>query len=260
MGIGVIFDGLGMALGKGIKKIRKGKGGKEIIEDGTQDAVQRAIAREQNVEAQISEKAVLQAQTMRGQYGAYKNKPISDPWQAAPNSTGKPADIFYQKQKIDFDYGSKHGSTDSPFTQRQIENMSESAEIAESEMENLLKPFMTDDRIKAEIANLKKGQTLASKFYDSIRKAHEVLAGRERLEDINPEMFASFDARMDTIQGVKVWQTTDRLAADFVVGALVRRARDAGLAGRELFDIADLTDVDGQLKTYMTLFSCCSSK
>ena len=47
---------------------------------------------------------------------------------------------------------------------------------------------MTDDRIKAEIANLKKGQTLASKFYDSIRKAHEVLAGRERLEDINPEM------------------------------------------------------------------------
>ena len=125
MGIGVIFDGLGMVLGKGIKKIRKGKGGKEIIEDGTQDAVQRAIAREQNVEAQISEKAVLQAQTMRGQYGAYKNKPISDPWQAAPNSTGKPADIFYQKQRIDFDYGSQHGSTDSPFTQRQIENMSE---------------------------------------------------------------------------------------------------------------------------------------
>ena len=73
MGIGVIFDGLGMALGKGIKKVRKGKGGKEIIEDGTQDAVERAFAREQNVEAQISEKAILQAQTMRGQYGAYKN-------------------------------------------------------------------------------------------------------------------------------------------------------------------------------------------
>jgi len=248
MGIGVVFDGLGMALGKGIKKIRKGKGGKEIIEDGTQDAVQRAIAREQNVEAQIGEKAVLQAQTMRGQYGAYKNKPISDPWQAAPNSTGKPADVFYQKQRIDFDYGSKHGSTDSPFTQRQIENMSESAEIAESEMENLLKPFMSDDRIKAEIAGLKSGETLSGKFYDSIRKAHEVLAGRERLEDINPDMFASFDARMDTIQGVKVWQTTDRLAADFVVGALVRRARDAGLAGRELFDIADLTDIDGPAK------------
>ena len=67
-------------------------------------------------------------------------------------------------------------------------------------------------------------------------------------------MFASFDARMDTIQGVKVWQTTDRLAADFVVGALVRRARDAGLAGRELFDIADLTDVDGPAKNFMTLF------
>ena len=98
MGIGVVFDGLGMVLGKGIRKIRKGKGGKEIIEDGSQDALQRAVAREQNVNAQINEKAVLQAQSLRGEYGGYKNKPITDPWQASPNSTNNAADVFYQKQ------------------------------------------------------------------------------------------------------------------------------------------------------------------
>ena len=254
MGIGVVFDGLGMVLGKGIRTVRKGKGGQEIIEDGTQDALQRAIAREQNVNAQIGEKAALQAQTMRGQYGGYKNKPISDPWQASPNSTGNPADVYYQKQRIDTDWGSQHGSTDSPFTQRQIENLSESADIAEKEMVDLMKPFMSDARIKAEIAALKSGQTLADKFYDSIRRAHEVMYGRERLEDINPEMFAAFDARMDTIQGQKVWQSTDILAADFVIGALMRKARDHGIAGRELFDIADLADVDGPTKAlYDTL-------
>lgn len=254
MGIGVVFDGLGMVLGKGIRTIRKGKGGKEIIEDGSQDALQRAVAREQNVNQQIGEKAALQAQTMRGQYGGYKNKPISDPWQASPNSTGKPADVFYQKQRIDTDWGSQHGSTDSPFTQRQIENLSESADIAEKEMVELMKPFMSDARIKAEIAALKKGTSLADKFYESIRRAHEVMYGRERLEDIDPEMFAAFDARSDTIQGVKVWQNTDAIAADFVIGALMRKARDHGIAGRELFDIADLADVDGPTRAlYDTL-------
>ena len=254
MGIGVIFDGLGIALGKGLRKTKINKAGQEVVEDGVSDAVNRATAREANVNAQIDEKAVLQAQSMRGQYGGYKNKPISDPWQASPNSTGKPADVFYQKQRIDTDWGSQHGSTDSPFTQRQIENLSESADIAEKEMVDLLKPFMSDARIQAEIAGLKSGQSLADKFYDSIRRAHEVMNGRERLEDIDPDMFAAFDARSDTIKGKKVWQTADVLAADFVIGALFRKARDHGIAGRELFDIADLADVDGPAKAlYDTL-------
>ena len=141
MGIGAIFDGVSIVLGKGVKKIRKVKG-KEIVEDGSEAAYQKAVAREQNVNAQIGEKAALQAQTMRGQYGGYKNKPISDPWQASPNSTGKPADVFFQKQKVDTDWGSQHGSTDSPFTQRQIENLSESADISEKEKDELMKQFM----------------------------------------------------------------------------------------------------------------------
>jgi len=254
MGIGVVFDGLGIALGKGLRKTRINKAGQEVVEDGVQDAVNRATSREANVNAQIDEKAVLQAQSMRGQYGGYKNKPISDPWQASPNSTGKAADVFYQKQRVDTDWGSQHGSTDSPFTQRQIENLSESADIAEKEMVDLLKPFMSDARIQAEIAGLKSGQSLADKFYDSIRRAHEVMNGRERLEDIDPDMFAAFDARSDTIKGKKVWQTADVLAADFVIGALFRKARDHGIAGRELFDIADLADIDGPAKAlYDTL-------
>ena len=117
-----------------------------------------------------------------------------------------------------------------------------------------MKPFMSDARIQAEIQGLKSGQSLADKFYDSIRRAHEVMNGRERLEDIDPDMFAAFDARSDTIKGKKVWQTADVLAADFVIGALFRKARDHGIAGRELFDIADLADIDGPAKTlYDTL-------
>lgn len=258
MGIGALFDGVSIVLGKGVKKIR-GRDGKIIPESnqlpsGDDVAYQKAVAREQNVNAQIGEKAALQAQTMRGQYGGYKNKPISDPWQASPNSTGNPADVYFQKRKIDTDWGSQHGSTDSPFTQRQIENISESADIAEKEMVDLMKPFMSEARIKAEITALKKGQSLGDKFYETIRRAHEVMHGRERLEDLDPDMFAAFDARSDTIQGVKVWNNTDVIAADFVIGALFRKARDHGIAGRELFEIADLADVDGPTKAlYDTL-------
>ncbi len=258
MGIGALFDGVSIVLGKGVKKIR-GRDGKIIPESnqlpsGDDVAYQKALSREQNVNAQIGEKAALQAQTMRGQYGGYKNKPISDPWQASPNSTGNPADVYFQKRKIDTDWGSQHGSTDSPFTQRQIENISESADIAEKEMVDLMKPFMSEARIKAEITALKKGQSLGDKFYETIRRAHEVMHGRERLEDLDPDMFAAFDARSDTIQGVKVWNNTDVIAADFVIGALFRKARDHGIAGRELFEIADLADVDGPTKAlYDTL-------
>ena len=41
MGIGAIFDGVSIVLGKGVKKIRKVKG-KEIVEDGSETAYQKA--------------------------------------------------------------------------------------------------------------------------------------------------------------------------------------------------------------------------
>ena len=50
---------------------------------------------------------------------------------------------------------------------------------------------------------------------------------------------------MNRIDGKEVWKSANVVAADLVVGSLMREIRDMGIASRELFNIADIADVDG---------------
>ena len=247
MGIGALFDGVAIVLGKGVKKIRKGKGGKEIVTDGQEDAFNRAIKREQNVNDQISEKAQLQARSLRpDQYGGYKNKPITDSWQAAPTSNGKAADVYYQRKKIATDYGSSNGSTDSLHTPVQVERTAMSADMAQKEVERVLKDFMSDDRIQAEINIAKKeGTSLAEKWGYAAEKAREMLEGRNSTDLTTEEFWKQFNVDMNRIDGREVWKSANVVAADLIVGSLMREIRDLGIASRELFEIGDIADIDG---------------
>jgi hypothetical protein len=240
MGIGALFDGVAIVLGKGVKKIKGGP-------DGHEEAFKRAINREQNVNAQISEKAQLQAQSLRpNQYGGYKNKPMTDSWQAAPTSNGKAADVYYQRKRIATDYGARNGSTDSLHTPVQVERTAMSADMAQKEVERVLKDFMSDDRIQAEIAIAKKqGTSLAEKWGYAAEKAREMLEGRNATDLTTEEFWRQFDVDMNRIDGKEVWKSANVVAADLVVGSLMREIRDMGIASRELFDIADIADVDG---------------
>ena len=246
MGIGALFDGVAIVLGKGVKKIR-GKGKSQVVVDGQEDAFNNAIRREQNVNDQISEKAQLQAQSLRpNQYGGYKNKPMTDSWQAAPTSNGKAGDVYYQRRRINTDYGARNGSTDSLHTPVQIERTAMSADMAQKEVERVLKDFMSDDRIQAEIAIAKKqGTSLAEKWGYASEKAREILEGRNATDLTTEEFWRQFDVDMNRIDGKEVWKSANVVAADLVVGSLMREIRDMGIASRELFDIADIADVDG---------------
>ena len=246
MGIGALFDGVAIVLGKGVKKIR-GKGKSQVVTDGHEDAYNRAIRREENVNAQISEKAQLQAQSLRpDQYGGYKNKPVTDSWQAAPTSNGKAADVYYQRKRIATDYGASNGSTDSLHTPVQVERTAMSADMAQAEVERVLKDFMSDDRIQAEIAIAKKeGTSLAEKWSYAAEKAREMLEGRNATDLSTEEFWRQFDVDMNRIDGKEVWKSANVVAADLIVGSLMREIRDIGIASRELMDIADIADVDG---------------
>ena len=247
MGIGALFDGVAIVLGKGVKKIRKGKGGKEVVTDGQEDAFNRAIKREQNVNEQISEKAQLQAQSLRpDQYGGYKNKPFTDSWQASPTSNGKAGDVYYQRKRIATDYGSSNGSTDSLHTPVQVERTAMSADMAQKEVERVLKDFMSDDRIQAEINIAKKeGTSLAEKWGYAAEKAREMLEGRNSTDLTTEEFWKQFDVDMNRIDGREVWKSANVVAADLVVGSLMREIRDLGIASRELFEVGDIADIDG---------------
>ena len=58
-----------------------------------------------------------------------------------------------QRKRIETDWGSEHGSTDSLHTPVQLERTAMSADMAQAEVERVLKDFMSDDRIQAEIDN-----------------------------------------------------------------------------------------------------------
>ena len=252
MGIGALFDAASIVIGKGIRKTRINKAGQEVVEDGTSDAVQKAIAREQNVKGQVVEKA--KEQMANPEFGGYKNKPIADPWQASPTSNGKAADVRNTLSKTRKDWSSQHGSTDSLHTPVQLERTAISAEMAEKEVARVLEDFMSDARIKAEIQAAKKsGRSLAEIWGEAAEQARLVYEGRNTSE-VTPEEFWEQLGLNPTVikkgapDEITIWDPENVAAADLVIGSLMKEIRDIGIVGRELYDIADLKDIDGPAK------------
>ncbi len=261
MGIGAIFDAASIVIGKGIKKVRVNKAGQEIVEDGTADAVQKAVNREADVEAQIREKAVDDLQTPN--YTAYKNKDISDSWQGAPTSNGKASDVRNQLNRIEKEAGAEMGSTDSLTTPKRLasyttpvetELMVRSSQMAEDHVVEILGEFMTDVRLQAEIKAAKaQGKTLAEIWGDSAELIKEVYEGRNR-SDITPEQFWARMFEEPTVikkgapDEITIWDPEKASASRLIIGSLMRELRDAGIGARELADIADLNDIDGPAK------------
>ncbi len=261
MGIGVIFDAASIFIGKGIRKTKLNKAGQEVVEDGTTDALQKAINREADVEAQIREKAVDDLQTPN--YTAYKNKDISDPWQGSPTSNGKAGEVRDQLNRIEKEAGAEMGSTDSVTTPKRLasyttpietELMVRSSQMGEDHVVEILGEFMTDARLQAEIqAARKQGKTLAEIWGDSAELIKEVYEGRNR-SDISPEEFWARMFEEPTVikkgapDEITIWDPEKASASRLIIGSLMRELRDAGIGARELADIADLNDIDGPAK------------
>ena len=248
MGIGVIFDGLSLAIGKGVKKVRgiDPKTKKPIIEDAIPEEVEKIALRAESRRGQILEKA--QDQLVSPEYGAYKNKPISSPWQAAPTSNGSPYDVRRQLRRTKTEWGAEHGSTDSLYTPVQLERTAISSGLAEEQLKGIMRNFMSDARVQKEIANAKANNKPLSEIWeDSIITAQKIYEGRNT-SDLTPQQFWGVLEKNARLQGIDIWDSNNVVAADLVIGSLLKEIRDQGIANRELYDIADLADIDGPAK------------
>ena len=247
MGIGAVFDGFSILVGKGVRKVRKGKGGKEIVEDGAEDALTKAVAREQSVKDQVTQKAVTQLEIPG--FSGYKNKPIADPWQAAPTSNGKPFDVRKQLSRSRKEWGAENGSTDSLTTPVQLERTAINAEMAEEHLKEVLSDFMSDQRIQTEIANAKaSGKSLMDVWGEAAEKMQRVIEGRNTSDVSTEDFWREFNLDTDRIDDREIWKSGNVVAGDLIIGSLVKELRDLGIAGRELFEIADVADIDGPAK------------
>jgi len=234
MGIGLVFDSALMTLGKG------------------SDAVKARIAdRQKSVELQTLRKGIQELR--RNEYGfrGSKNKPVADPHQAAHVSEDDPFVVWEQQKRIRHEWGAEDGSTGSVTTPIQRERVAREADISEEVVEDVLSKLYSKEKFRKTIEAVGNSRKrLVEVFGDSVAAHQRMTQGRNAAdmtsEEYLKELFESYDIYdKGTPNQIQTITSKNVVAADLVVGTLIRQLRDLGIAGREIADFADLGDIDG---------------
>ena len=244
MGIGAFFDAASIVLGKGIKRIKPGKKGKVIEVDGVEDAVQKAAKRNDSINKQNVEMAMDQA---KGEdYGAYKNRTMSNKWQGATTSIDDPWEIDQSLKRINNEYGAEMGSAGSVYTPAGLKRIQVNANMATKDLKKVMSQYMSDARVQEAVAKAtseNKKLFQSEGWGSSIKLAQDIFEGRN-LSELTPEEFwapLDFNSKLLDMPIISYDQVK---ASELVIGSLLREIRDSGITNRELYDIADLRDID----------------
>ena len=244
MGIGAFFDAASIVLGKGIKRIKPGKKGKVIEVDGVDDAVQKAAKRNDSINKQNVEMAMDQ---VKGEdYGAYKNRSMANKWQGATTSIDDAYDVDQSLKRINNEYGAEMGSAGSVYTPAGLKRIQVNANMATKDLKKVMSQYMSDARVQEAVAtakskNLKLFQSEG--WGSSIKLAQDIYEGRN-LSELTPEEFwapLDFNSKLLDMPIISYDQVK---ASELVIGSLLKEIRDSGITNRELYDIADLRDID----------------
>ncbi len=237
MGIGLAFDGVGMLLGKGSKSVRR-----------------QIIRRNGSVEEQTTTQALAQLRRGETEFRAEKNKVIADRHQGAHTSTVEPGQAREQLKQTRTDWGSEDGSTGGVTTAVERERIARYGGTTDEIVETTLRGLMSDEKFKAELESVKGDRkALADVWRDAVTEFHKITDGREPF-DMTPEEYLSdlFEKQKATLplgdNVFETWSAETVVTADLVVGDLLKKLRDTGIAGRELMNYVSLDDIDGPAK------------
>ena len=241
MGIGLMFDGAAMAIGK-IAKTDQAK--------GLVDAVTRKEARVKNREAKRLEWAKQQMEDTT-EFRAPKNDPVADAHQGTVRSSSDDiGDIARQQDKARA-YSDTDGGFDPVVPEVQVERAARTAGESKEVTRGVLKKLMSSDYFRIEEQKLKaKNISLEEAYKESIQFLQYLGTGREAA-DLSPEEFLAGLKRQKVDLGfgdVDVVVPRQARTLDLIIGSLINEVRELGLAGREIADIVDLHDVDGPAK------------
>ena len=239
MGIGALFDGASILLGKGSKKV-----------------IAAVQARNKNIEDATIEAGLRQLRKAEGEFRADKNRPIAEPHQGAHISEQTPYEAWETQRRIRTEWGAEDGSTGSVTTPVQRERVARESDMSEATVEGVLRRLYSNDKFNAIIREVKEGrQTLSEVFGDSILAYHRITEGRnaaqmtasEYLEDLfkSSDKYDITDSSGKVIDKLETFTSKNIVVADLVIGSLLHQIRDTGIAGRELAEFADLGAIDG---------------
>ena len=239
MGIGTIFDGVAMVVGKGGKKV-----------------IQQVKNRTSSVSKQSTENGVAQLRRGDQKLRADKNRSISDPHQGAHISEQTPYEAWETNNRIRNEWGAEEGSTGSVTTPVQRERIAREGDLSEATAEAIMRNLMTEESFLKEVEAAKRDRkSLVEVFGDSLLAHQRITEGRNAAEMTASEYldelykakdsYAVVNAAGETIDTIETFTSRNIVVADLTVGTLLHQIRDTGISGRELADIADLGDIDG---------------
>ena len=239
MGIGTIFDGVAMLIGKGSTKV-----------------IQQVKNRTDSVSKQSVENGIAQLRRGDQQLRADKNRSIADPHQGAHISEQTPYEVFEGQKKIRNNWGSEEGSTGSVTTPIQRERIAREGDLSEATAEAIIRNLLTDESFQKAINTAKRDRkTLVEMFGDSLLAHQRITQGRNAAEMTAGEYLADMYKSKDTydvvnpsgevIDTIETWTSRNIVVGDLIVGSLLHQIRDTGIAGRELADLVDIGDIDG---------------
>ena len=237
MGIGLVFDGVGFLLGKGRGSVKR-----------------QVIARNASIEDQTTTQALAQLRRGEIEFRADKNRPVAGRHQGAHTSTVEPGKARDQLKKTRTDWGSEDGSTGGVTTAVERERIARYSGTTDEIVETTLKGLMSDEKFKVELESVKGDRkALADVWRDAVTEFQKITNGREAVE-MTPEEYLSdlFEKQKAVLpmgdEVFETWSAETVVTADLVVGDLLKKLRDTGIAGRELANYVALDDIDGPAK------------
>ena len=240
MGIGIAFDGATMFLKRANPK----------------KALSAIELRNANAEELVNEAALAQIRNMDAEFRADKNSPLADPSQGAHLTEKTAYETWELQKKQRMDWGSQEGSIPPVGTPVQIERIAREADMSENMAQSVLRKLYSDDKFKAVVEAAKKSRrSLVDLFGHNIESYQRITEGRNPV-DMTPQEFLeelykskdSYDitnAAGEVIDTIETFTSKNIVTADLIVGSLLHKISDLGIAGREIADIADLGDIDG---------------
>ena len=217
------------------------------LENNEARAERKIDERNQSIDDQSIEKGKIELQ--EDGFRGHKNKPIADPWQGSPNSTGHAFNILKDLKRITTEWGAEFGSTDNAITAAAAEEIANNGLGKRSINEDVAKELFGDTRTKILGEQLRnQNKSWQDAFGDAYERMMEVTHGRDAGE-MNPNEFLEPLVRNEPRKGPGNWSPETVIAADLIQTSLMKKLRDLAVASRELKDIADVADVDGPLKS-----------
>ena len=232
MGIGLFFDGLAYGLKKGSKPV-----------------LDQISARNKSVKDQTVNAGIAQLREGDIQFRADKNAPVAEPHQGAHTSEVEPQKAREQLSRTRNEWGAEEGSTGSVTRPVERERIALKSGLDDEMVERIYQGLVGSDKFARELAAAKGNRKLlAQTFREAVEGHQRITQGRNAADMSASEYLKELFETNDVTDGVETWTTKNVVIGDLVAGTLLRQLRDTGIAGREIADIVNLTDIDGPAK------------